>query len=95
MQYLDGSMGTVITLEINADSFQFTTNLGNAKIRNVSLQNFEAHSTNGVMAIEIENIGLLDAEFSLNCNCSANVLPIQSKKLYIVSKTSFSYSQSV
>jgi hypothetical protein len=36
------------------------------------------------MTIEIENIGLLEAEFNLNCNCSLNVLPISAKKLYIV-----------
>ncbi len=50
-------MASIITLEIVADDIKFITNLGKGSIDFASINDFEAHSGNGILVMQISNTG--------------------------------------
>ena len=82
-QDLGGSMGTVVSLEINADSVEFLTHLGTGKFDQVQIEEFEALSTSGRFRVQFTNLGVISAEFNLGVACSENVEPISSEVFFL------------
>lgn len=70
---VEGSLSTVVTLELNADSIKFIENLGMAVIDSLNVKDFEANSGGGFINITILNIGTLKSEFAINFECSKDI----------------------
>ena len=75
---LQGSYPSMITLEFNADSLKFITAVSKGVIDSVAITNFEALTLNGLLVVQITNIGNIAAQFTLCVFCSTGVSPIAS-----------------
>jgi|SaaInlStandDraft_6_1057023.scaffolds.fasta_scaffold02991_5 hypothetical protein len=74
-----GFLNSVITLELNADNMKFITNVGMGEIVRAGVEDFEALSKNGLLAIVIQNTGSIIADFELSvADCSKGINPVES-----------------
>ncbi|KAL2613599.1 hypothetical protein R1flu_025291 [Riccia fluitans] len=70
------SLTSILTLELTADNVTFFINKSPGKILKAEIKNFEAFSRNGVLSVEVKNIGDLSADFMITfSNCSDGILP--------------------
>ncbi|KAL3681912.1 hypothetical protein R1sor_024868 [Riccia sorocarpa] len=70
------TMTSVITVEMAADNIRFLTNRSPGKIQKAEVKSFEALSRNGVLTVELRNIGEISADFYLFfTNCSQGINP--------------------
>lgn len=92
---LSGVFNSLITLEISADELKYVVNISQAKIDFVKIEMFENNSKNGIMQLQLTNIGKLSAEFSLGFNCSEFVLPLNGEQMSLEPFESKSLKKSV
>lgn len=78
---LNGVFNSLITLEIAADELKYVVNISQAKIDFVIIEAFENNSKNGLLQLQLTNIGKLTAEFSISFLCSEYVLPLTSEQI--------------
>ncbi|BBN20540.1 hypothetical protein MPTK1_Vg00525 [Marchantia polymorpha subsp. ruderalis] len=65
---------SVVTLEVVADGIRYFVNRSPGKIITSNVQDFEAMSRNGMLYIEVKNIGELTADFTIKvANCSEGI----------------------
>ena len=87
---------THVLIEIEADDFEFVTNLGKASIVSVEVKDFEAQKEIGQLLAKIKNIGDNKAEFEISVKCSDQLESVPSKLLSIdigeTINTRFSFS---
>lgn len=63
----------MVTLELDAGSIEFTTNLGEGEIIAAAIENFQSQSGNGKFVGVVKNTASFSAEFVLAFHCSSNV----------------------
>ncbi|KRX06003.1 hypothetical protein PPERSA_01081 [Pseudocohnilembus persalinus] len=94
-QTVKGTMATMITLEMNADNITWTTILGAGSIDYVKINDFEALSNNGIMKIQITNVGNLASEFNIVYNCSTYINSITTDSIYLASFETYIYEKKI
>lgn len=92
---LSGVFNTLITLEIVADDIKFVTNVSKGKIDYVKIANFEAKSNNGLMLLQVTNIGSLVADFYVSYICSEYIVPITADEFNLAPMISKDISKNV
>jgi Male gamete fusion factor len=84
-KYLDmetsGSFPSMISIELNADSLKFITNLSKGIIDLAQMTNFQALTLNGNLLVQVTNVGNINAQFTLGVVCSTGVSPVPSQPL--------------
>ncbi|EGR34043.1 hypothetical protein IMG5_026080 [Ichthyophthirius multifiliis] len=93
--FIEGSMSTLITIEMDSAEIQFLTMLGQGKFILVKINNFESHSGSGKFEAHILNKSSFAAEFNLGFSCDQNVLPISGQKLFLNQDQLFIFKSSV
>ena len=73
---LTGTFASMITVELNADSLKFITTVSKGVIDFAEITNFEALTLNGVLVVQITNVGNIVASFKLSVFCSPGVSPV-------------------
>jgi hypothetical protein len=64
---------TLLRIEVVADNLRFITNVGQAKIAEIKIENFEALSTSGRMEAILVSESDFPSEFELSLHCEDGV----------------------
>jgi hypothetical protein len=83
LYYITGG-SSLLTIEINADSLKFISNVSPGKITNAYVNDFTSLSRSGTMIVAIKNTGTIDAGYSIIIkDCSSNILAIPSISIQV------------
>lgn len=92
---LKGTFSSLIQLEIKADDIKYVQNIAKGVIDFVLVSNFEAMSSDGLMVIQVTNIGSVTSMFYLSYECNENILPLVSNVASIAPMKSNQIKKSV
>lgn len=92
---LKGAFSSLIQLEIKADDIKYVQNIANGAIDFVIISDFEAMSSDGLMIVQVTNIGSVTSLFYLSYECNADIIPLLSDAVSIAPMRSNQIKKSV